>query len=187
MAHRILSDDAFLATALDLFRTYGFEGVSLKQLADATGLEKASLYYRYPGGKDEIAMAVAGDVVRWFQVNVFEPLQGTGSTRKRVAFVAKRLREFYADGSKACLTDVLSIPGGSTELQGAIRGAMRAWINAFAQIAQESGMSRTTACSRAEEAISRIEGSLVLARVLGQSAAFDRTLKLLPDLLTIAK
>ena len=71
MAHRIISDDAFLATALDLFRTYGFEGVSIKRLADATGLEKASLYHRYPGGKDEIAMAIAKDVVAWFQTNVF--------------------------------------------------------------------------------------------------------------------
>ena len=64
MAHRIVSDEVFLATALDLFRTYGFEGVSLKQLADATGLEKASLYYRYPGGKESIAMAAASEAVK---------------------------------------------------------------------------------------------------------------------------
>ena len=64
MAYRTLSDEDFLAKALDLFRDYGFEGVSLKQLADATGLEKASLYYRYPGGKDEIVMAVAKDWLR---------------------------------------------------------------------------------------------------------------------------
>ena len=186
MAHRLISDDAFLATALDLFRTYGFEGVSLKQLADATGLEKASLYYRYPGGKDEIAMAVASEVVRWFQSNVIEPLKGTGSARKRVAFVAERLREFYAGGSKACVTDILSIPGGSEQLQSAIRAAMQAWIGAFAQIAKESGMASALARSRAEEAVLRIEGSLVLARVLGDTTAFDLTLECLPDILTFA-
>src|ERR1017187_5898404 len=113
MAHRIVSDEVFLATALDLFRTYGFEGVSLKQLADATGLEKASLYYRYPGGKDSIAMAAAGEAVRWLQANVFDPLAGSGSPRKRVSFVADKLREFYAGGLKACVMDVLSIRGGS--------------------------------------------------------------------------
>src|SRR5215469_6319751 len=102
MAHRTISDEEFLAISLDLFRTYGFEGVSLKQLADATGLEKASLYYRYPGGKDEIVMAVAKEVVSWLQKNVFEPLAGAGSTRKRVAFVVERLREFYSDGTKSC-------------------------------------------------------------------------------------
>jgi len=186
MAHRIVSDDVFLATALDLFRTHGFEGVSLKRLADATGLEKASLYYRYPGGKDEIAMAIAADVVAWFQANIFDPLAGNGTPRKRVALVAERLRQFYSGGSKACLMDVLSIPGGSEELQLALRAAMQAWIGAFAQVAKESGLGAAAARSRAEEAIVRIEGSLILARVLGDATAFDRTLKLLPDLLTVA-
>ena len=186
MAHRTISDEVFLATALNLFRTYGFEGVSLKQLADATGLEKASLYYRYPGGKDEIAMAIAKGAVAWFQTNVFEPLTGSGSTRKRVSFVSQRLREFYAGGSKTCLMDVLSIPGGSEELQLALRGAMQAWVSAFAQVAKESGLGIAAARSRAEEAIVRIEGSLVLARVLGDTTGFGRVLKSLPDLLTAA-
>ncbi len=186
MAHRLISDDHFLATALDLFRTWGFEGVSIKQLADATGLEKASLYYRFPGGKDQIAMAVAEDVVRWFQANVFAPLKGAGSARRRVTVVAERLRAFYAGGSKACLTDVLSISGGSKELHAAIRDAMQSWIDAFAQIARESGFSPAAARSRAEEAIIRIEGSLVLARVLGDPGAFERTLKLLPGLLILS-
>jgi AcrR family transcriptional regulator len=186
MAHRIVSDEAFLATALDLFRAYGFEGVSLKRLADATGLEKASLYYRFPGGKDAIAMAIAEDVVKWFQANVFDPLAGSGPARKRVSFVAERLREFYSKGSKACLMDVLSIPGGSEELQLALKTAMQAWVSAFAQIAKESGHASGAARSRAEEAILRIEGSLILARVLGDTACFERVLKMLPDMLTAA-
>jgi AcrR family transcriptional regulator len=186
MAHRIVSDESFLATALDLFRTYGFEGVSLKQLADATGLEKASLYYRYPGGKDEIVMAVAKDVVSWFHANIFVPLAGAGSTRKRIAFVVERLRVFYAGGTKACITDVLSIPGGSEELKAALKGAMQAWIDAFAEIAKESGLSSATARSRAEEAVVRFEGALIVARVLGDKAPFERVLRLLPELLTSA-
>ena len=185
MAHRIISDDALLATSLDLFRTYGFEGVSIKRLAEATGLEKASLYYRFPGGKDQIAMAVANEVVRWFQVNVFIPLKGPGPVRKRVVFAAERLREFYAGGAKACLTDVLSLPGGPRELHTAIQGAMQAWIQAFAQIAKESGMSSAAAGLRAEEAILRVEGSLVLSRVLGDTSTFERTIRLLPNLLTL--
>jgi len=186
MAHRIVSDEVFLATALDLFRTYGFEGVSVKRLADATGLEKASLYYRYPGGKDEIALAIANTVVAWFQVNVFDPLIGSGPIRKRVSFVAERLREFYSGGSKACLMDVLSIPGGSEELQLALKGAMQAWVIAFAAVAKESGHGSVAARSKAEEAIMRIEGSLILARVLGETNGFEHVLKQLPDLLTAA-
>jgi len=186
MAHRIVSDEVLHAAALTLFRTYGFEGVSLKRLANATGLEKASLYYRYPGGKDEIAMAVVKEVISWFQENVFAPLAGSEPTYKRVSFVADQLRQFYSGGSKACLMDVLSIPGASDDLQLALKGAMQAWIDAFAQVAEESGLEAGVARSRAEEAIIHIEGSLILARVLGDTTRFEHVLKLLPHHLTKA-
>jgi TetR/AcrR family transcriptional regulator, lmrAB and yxaGH operons repressor len=183
MAHRTITDEAFLRIALELFRTYGFEGVSLKQLADATGLEKASLYYRYPGGKDEIVMAVATDVVAWFQAHIFDPLNGSGPRKRRVAAVVESLREFYGGGTKACITDVLSIPGGTPELKAGLKAAMQAWIAAFANVAKESGMTAAAARARAEEAIVRFEGSLVVARVLGDVAPFERVLKLLPEML----
>lgn len=184
MAHRIVSDEVFLATAIDLFRTYGFEGVSLKQLADATGLEKASLYYRFPGGKDAIAMAIAGGLITWLQANVFDLLVASGTPRKRVLSVTERLREFYAGGTKPCLMEILSIRGGSDELQLALKAAMEAMMNAFAQIARESGHGSSAARSKAEEAIVGLEGSLILARVVGEPAYFERVLKGLPDLLT---
>jgi len=186
MANRIITDEAFLITALDLFRTYGFEGVSLKQLADATGLEKASLYYRYPGGKDEIVLAVATAVSQWLETNIAAPLAGPGTPRKRVACVVERLRELYCGGTKSCVIDVLSIPGGSPELKTGLKAAMQSWLNAYVEIAKECGLTPVQARHRAEEAMVRFEGSLVLARVLGDTSAFDRTLKLLPDLLTVA-
>ncbi|MFT4112650.1 TetR/AcrR family transcriptional regulator [Silvibacterium sp.] len=184
MAHRTISDEAFFDKALDLFRTYGVEGVSLQQLAEATGLEKASLYYRYPGGKEEIVLAVAQGVVAWLQQNVVEPLAGDQPARKRIAIVAEHLRTFYGGGKKSCVTEMLSIPGGPEALKAGLRGAMQAWIKAFADVARESGLSPAAARARAEEAVIRIEGSLIVARVLGDIAPFERTIKLLPDLLT---
>jgi hypothetical protein len=47
-------------------------------------------------------------------------------------------------------------------------------------------MPLSLARSRAEEAVIRIEGSLVLARVLGDNTPFLKVIKLLPDLLTEA-
>ena len=129
-------------------------------------------------------MAAAGEAVRWLQANVFDPLAGSGPPRKRVCFAAEKLREFYAGGLKACVMDVLSIRGGSEELQLGLKTAMQALVNAFAQVAKESGHSSAAARSKAEEAIVRLEGSLILARVLGDTACFERVLKGLPDLLT---
>jgi AcrR family transcriptional regulator len=50
MAHAKVSKDEVLDHALELFRTFGFEGVSFSDLSAATGLEKPSLYFRFPGG-----------------------------------------------------------------------------------------------------------------------------------------
>jgi len=183
MARRIVNDDELVAASLDLFRTYGFDGVSLKQLSEATGLEKASLYYRYPGGKDEIVMAAAHDVANWFRKNVFEPLKNSGSTQKRLQAVSNRLREFYLGGSKSCVMDALSLPGGPDKLRAALKSVTRLWINAFTEVARESGLPPSLARSRAEDAIVRIEGSLIVARVLEDTSVFERTLKLLPELL----
>jgi TetR/AcrR family transcriptional regulator, lmrAB and yxaGH operons repressor len=44
---------------------------------------------------------------------------------------------------------------------------MQAWLNAFCGVARESGLPPAMARARAEEAIVRFEGSLVVARVLG--------------------
>ena len=186
MAHRTISDEEFLDRAVDLFRTYGYEGVSLSRLSEATGLEKASLYYRYPGGKEEIVMAVATRVVQGFEQHLFPALKAEGPPRKRVTVVVEQLRDFYCDGSKPCAINMLSIAGGGEDLKTMLRNVTQAWLKAFTEIARESGMSLSLARLRAEEAIVRIEGSLVVARALGDNAPFQRTLKLLPDLLTEA-
>lgn len=184
MAHKKISDEAFLDNALDLFRCRGYEGVSVSQLSAASGLEKASVFDRFPGGKNEVIIAVVKRVTDWFETNVFAALKAEGSPRKRVEIVAATLRAYYHDGTRPCITDVLSLDGGPRELAATVRVALRAWLKAFADIAKESGMSLTLARARAEDAIVKIEGSLVVARALGDNAPFLRVIKLLPDLLT---
>lgn len=187
MAHKTISDEEMVTKALELFRTYGFDGVSLKQLADSMGLEKASLYYRFPGGKDEIALTVVRAVDAMIREHVFKPLYAAGtSPRRRVQLACEQLREFYAGGRKSCTLDVMSIRGASEEVREALRGTVQAWIEAFATVAREGGLTAAHARIRAEEALVRVEGALVISRVLGETASFERTLKQLPDFLTVA-
>jgi AcrR family transcriptional regulator len=184
LAHKKISDEAFLDNALDLFRSRGYQGVSISQLSAASGLEKSSVFDRFPGGKNEVIIAAIKHVTDWFESNVFAALKAEGSPRKRVEIVAAVLRTYYRDGTMPCITDVLSLDGGPQELTATVRVALRAWLKAFTGIAKESGMSLPRARLRAEEAIVKIEGSLVLARALGDNAPFLRVIKLLPDLLT---
>lgn len=185
MAHKTISDEEMTQKSLELFRAYGFEGVSLKQLADAMGLEKASLYYRFPGGKDQIALEMARSVGVMVRELILTPLIQRGtSPRRRVQLACERFRDFYAGGTKSCTLDLLSIPGTPPKVRETLRAVMHAWLDAFAEVAKESGLSAVQARTRAEEAILRIEGALVISRVLGNTASFDRVLKGLPELLT---
>jgi AcrR family transcriptional regulator len=184
MAHSTVGEDELLEKTAELFLEQGFAGTSLSQIAAATGLEKASLYYRYPGGKDEIAMAVAGRVRAWLADFVVLPLAAQGVPERQVREAAKQLRSLYRDGTKWCALEVLSLKGGSAELAAGLKAALTAWIDAFAGVARRSGMSASVARQRAETAIVQIEGALVLARVLGDRRPFQRVLEALPGLLT---
>lgn len=184
MALSKVNDAELAERALELFRQQGYEGTSLNDLAAASGLEKASLYYRFPGGKKEIALAAAAHVGEWFEDNIFAPLHEAGPPADRIKIVTRKLRSFYGDGEKPCVLDSLSLRGGPPELAAALSSASKAWIEAFASIARESGLSRKLADDRAHQALIQIEGSLVLSRVTGNRKIFLDTLSKLPELLT---
>jgi len=184
MAHSSINDADLAEKALELFRQRGYEGTSLNDLAAASGLEKASLYYRFPGGKKDMALAAAAHVGQWFEANIFSPLSENGPSVDRIKTVAQRLRVFYGDGAKPCVLDSLSLRGGPPELAEALGNAYKAWLQAFAAVARETGMSRRLAEDRARQALIQIEGSLVLSRVTGNRKIFLDMLSELPDLLT---
>lgn len=50
--------DLVLEKASDLFFSKGYKAASLQALADELGIKPASLYYYYPGGKEEIYISV---------------------------------------------------------------------------------------------------------------------------------
>ena len=184
MATAKLNDIELAERAAETFRLYGYEGTSLNRLAEATGLEKASLYYRFPGGKDEILMAAVQGVGAWFEANVFAPLRQPGPLAHRIEAMVDRLREFYGDGTKPCVLDTLSLRGGAPELQAALQGALAEWLRAFSAVAIEAGFAAGEAQGRAEQAVIAIEGSLVLSRVTGRSDLFLGTLAELRPRLT---
>jgi TetR/AcrR family transcriptional repressor of lmrAB and yxaGH operons len=184
MAHAKVSKDDVLDHALELFRASGFEGVSLSDLSAATGLEKPSLYFRFPGGKEEIVLAVLNRVIDFFTENVFRPLLTNDTPRNRVIAAAQGLRAFYGNGTKSCVTDVLSLSVGIPQIEKTLSFIMHTWLDAFTEIARESGLTLEQARLSAEGAIVDIEGSLIVSRILGDTAAFNRVLEGLPDFLT---
>ena len=157
----------------------------MQQLADAAGLQKASLYHRFPGGKRDMAEAVLAAADQWFETHVFEPLSNPagGPPRERLAAMTRALRRFYNKGHRPCLLDSISLGEGSDLFADHTRRSIRRWISTLASVVEESGVEASDARRSAEDAVMRIEGALVLARASGDRRAFRRVMTELPDVL----
>jgi AcrR family transcriptional regulator len=178
----LVEDDELLARLGTTFRDVGYEGASLALLSESTGLKKASLYHRFPGGKEEMGAEVLAEAGRWLSEHVLVPLAGPGSPRERLQSMARELDQFYDGGRKSCLLNMLSAPIGTTGTFGsAIRVLFEAFIDALTKVAIETGKEKLEARVRAERAVALIQGSLVLARGLGTAAPFRRLLSDLAD------
>jgi len=175
--------ETLLDRLTEVFREHGFEGASLTRLVEASGLQRASLYHRYPGGKAEIAQAVLERVGTRLYAMVLLPLDGDGPARARVKAMARGLRHYYRDGKASCLLDALSFGDGDSPLVRGVRDTFILLQKRLASVAKESGCRPADARRRAQDAVIRIQGSLVLARASGDTSAFRRVLDALPDIL----
>jgi AcrR family transcriptional regulator len=166
-----------------VFREKGYEGTSYADLMAATGLVKASLYHRFPGGKEEIVEAILSEVDREFSEYVLRPAWQEGSPRERARQMARRLQEFYRSGSCWCLLDTITLSSSLRTVRHAGR-SMEFWVESFARLARDAGVPSRLARARAEDAVAGIEGALIVSRVTKNRRPFLRALESLPTHLT---
>lgn len=172
------SDKDVLSGLTEVFRSKGYEAASLQDLAKATGLKKASLYHRFPGGKKEMAEAVFAHLGEWVKENVFQIMKKTQeSPQIRLKKGIAQIRVLYDDGEKTCIFRALSMKTGISLFASQIESGLRDWIKIFEQIGLELGLIPKIAKENAIQTLSEIQGSLILAIGLNDPSIFDKTLK----------
>jgi AcrR family transcriptional regulator len=180
---RTVTDAELFDRLATVFRTTGYDGASLKLLSTAAGLHSASLYHRFPQGKTEMATAVLDDVERQF-ADILAPISTTDDVAEGVREMARRVAAFYADGRLACVLDTMTLGGAPSDVRLRASALARGWIEAMSHAAARAGFDDVEAARRGRDAFVRIEGSLVLSRVLDEPSVFMETLQGLPHLLT---
>jgi AcrR family transcriptional regulator len=180
---RTVEEEELLGRLALAFSEEGFEGTSLSRLSEASGLGRASLYHRFPGGKRQMAEEVLARAGDWIGREVLAVLSGPGTPRERASAVARSLDAFYAGGTRACLLNMLAAPRAEGPFGPAIRAAMESLAEGFAALAREAGAEPDQARTSGERALAEWQGSLVLARGLGSPEPFRAFLRRLPKLL----
>lgn len=175
-----IDDDALLKQLTSTFREVGYEAASLSLLADAAGLKKASLYHRFPGGKEEMAQAVLRAAGEWLDVEVVQVLEGEGPPADRVAKALAALRRFYAGGKQACLLNMLAAGHiASNAFTPMITTMFGQLTRGFARVAQDAGQDEAQSRMAARRAVMLLQGSLVMARGMGDPSPFAEALEMI--------
>lgn len=173
-----IDEDELIARLTRVFRDVGYAGASLALLSEATGLKRASLYHRFPGGKEQMAREVLERANAWLEAHVLAPLASDAPPETRIDAMIANLDDFYAGGKEACLLNLLaSGRAGEGRFREIVAQAFERWISALADTLCEMGFDKVTARRRARLAVALVEGGLVVARGTGSTTPFQESLK----------
>jgi TetR/AcrR family transcriptional regulator, lmrAB and yxaGH operons repressor len=177
-----MSKQAHVSLLLKLFREFGYEGVTLSKISQATGLGKASLYHYFPGGKAEMAEAALALANEWLEKSILPILQNQAKPIDVFQAMGEEVNRFFNEGQNSCLWAVLIVEQSSDNLfHSQISWAFETWIEAIANVLIAAGLDEALAKQRGEDAIIAIQGALILSHGLRDFTPFQRVLRQLPQ------
>jgi TetR/AcrR family transcriptional regulator, lmrAB and yxaGH operons repressor len=160
---------------MESFRRHGYDGASLATLSERTGLGKSSLYHHFPGGKEQMALEVLAHLNASLR-ETFQAVDAEPDPERKLALLLDALDAFYEGGRKACLLERLGASVDRARFGAPLRATFSGWMSALASISRAAGLSPAAAQRRAEGAVVRIEGALVVAAGMDDPSVFGRAL-----------
>jgi AcrR family transcriptional regulator len=157
-----------LTASGELMRRHGYAGTGIKAILTASGVPYGSLYYHFPGGKEEVGVETIrqGGQAYLALVDTYFP-PGADLPAATGAFFADAA-EFVASTGYADACPVGTIAGEiastSDPMRVAAAEAFRSWTDLFEQRLGEAGVDPDRAHAVAVELFCAIEGAFLLAR-----------------------
>lgn len=177
MAKTIAERSDVVPLLAEVFREYGFEGASLAVIGERTGLGKGSLYHFFPGGKEEMAATVLSDIDQWFEAEVYRPLREADDPRAAIDGMIGAVDDYFRSGRRICLVGAFALDNVRDRFATAVKGYFAEWRSALASALERAGCAPDQARALAEETVVAIQGALVLARALDDTAVFTRSIE----------
>jgi TetR/AcrR family transcriptional regulator, lmrAB and yxaGH operons repressor len=171
------SKDRMIAAARRLFREHGYLGTALSDVVAESAAPRGSIYFHFPGGKEELASEVtllhAGDHI----AHINRAAATTNTAGELIEAVIGRIRDElissnYREGCAMAPIVIESTPA-SDQLSDATRRGFQDMIATLAARLTEKGIPHDCATELATHAWSSVEGALILSRVLHSPEPFD--------------
>ncbi len=173
-----IETEVLLDRLMDVLKSKGYEGASLNDLANACGLQKASLYHRFPGGKKDIVLAVLEHADKWLDKHVFQILKDSAKDpHDRLKKALRNTKAFYDEGEAVCIIRAMGLGTGIEIFGEELKGAIHKWLESLTTIGVDAGMKPGKAKQVAMKALVNIQGSLVVAKATESTTPFLSALK----------
>ena len=159
---------AFLDATAHLLRRQGYAGTGLSEIVARSGAPRGSLYFHFPGGKEELARAAMGRSGEQLRRAIRATMDAPGGPRAGIAALLEALAaglegSGYRDGCPIA-TVALETAAESEPLRETAAAIFDSWVAELARALHDSGMERGAARRRALFMLSAIEGALLLSR-----------------------
>lgn len=175
MAKASSAREDMIGVAIELFRARGYEGVGVAELLEKSGAPRGSLYFHFPGGKEQIGAEVVERVgaevaTRFRELNESGVDLDTFVVRvfKTTAKECKD-RDYMSSCPMAAIAT--GFGNGNPKLAAAVRTAFTSWEQEIAAAALARGMTEQNAAAFGSAMLTSIEGAFVVSKAQGTSAA----------------
>jgi AcrR family transcriptional regulator len=174
MAHRTDTRQRMLESAARLFHTQGYHATGLNQLVAASGTPKGSLYFHFPGGKEQLA----AEAMRVSAQQLGEALRETAAAApdpaSAIGAVTELLSSALADSGfqLGCplATVTLDAAADSEPIRQACAEGYESWRVLIADVLAGHGLTADRAEALATVTLASLEGALLLARASHDTA-----------------
>jgi TetR/AcrR family transcriptional regulator, lmrAB and yxaGH operons repressor len=160
-----------LETAARLLQHRGYYGTSLSDIQAESGAPRGSLYFHFPGGKNQLVVeatrAAVDETTAALRQTLAEASSPAQGVRAFVELVAGLMRA--SDYTFGCPVApmILDATGGLDELAELCRQALEEWVRLLEEAFAAAGMPEARVGALALLVVSSIEGLLLVARVPG--------------------
>ena len=183
MPKRSDSKERMITAARRLFREHGYHGTALSDVITESAAPRGSIYFHFPGGKEELAAEVtllhAADAI----THINRAAATTRTAAQLIAaYLGSRRDELvssnYREGCAIAPIVIESTPA-SGQLSDATRRAFQDLITTLSARLTDKGVPHDQATQLATNVWTSMEGALILSRVLRSPEPFDTAIALL--------
>jgi len=167
-----------LKTTADLLHEQGYSSTGLTQILELSGAPKGSLYFHFPGGKEELVSAALTQSSDALTV-ALEAMLASASTpvaavRAVIAFFASQLSASKFGKGCPIATVALEQAASSDPLQAVCSHAYRRWHLLVEQRLLRDGFRASRAESLANLFLVTLEGALLVSRAHRSTEPLER-------------